>query len=313
MFPLLLYVPPLLGVGQLDVKDVVGVTMVAGVRRRRLRLPRPPPAACGQLASSPLLGGLAMARRPRSSARWLSKCVDDRWLLVDLRGRWRRWALVAVRADARRRGDPAAGADDAAVQSAARRGRSPAGSGSRRASSAPAARSCWCRCSIVVVGVPHPGHDRQLAGDHRDDGDRRLRRQAGDRPGPVRPGPAGRPRRGARRPARRRRSSRRLSGAGTSSGCCSITIVARGGAGCGGTAASELGLVRAERVRYGFVIDQRRCIGCHACTVACKEENRVPLGAFRTWVKYVERGTLSRTPAATSRSCAAITATTRRA
>src|SRR4029453_7084590 len=44
-------------------------------------------------------------------------------------------------------------------------------------------------------------------------------------------------------------------------------------------------------VRYGFVIDHRRCIGCHACTVACKEENRVPLGAFRTWVKYVERGT----------------------
>jgi Fe-S-cluster-containing dehydrogenase component/formate-dependent nitrite reductase membrane component NrfD len=43
-------------------------------------------------------------------------------------------------------------------------------------------------------------------------------------------------------------------------------------------------------VRYGFVIDQRKCIGCHACTVACKEENHVPLGAFRTWVKYVERG-----------------------
>ena len=43
-------------------------------------------------------------------------------------------------------------------------------------------------------------------------------------------------------------------------------------------------------MRYGFVIDQRRCIGCHACTVACKEENHVPVGAFRTWVKYVERG-----------------------
>ncbi|HNR13101.1 MAG TPA: polysulfide reductase NrfD [Thermodesulfobacteriota bacterium] len=43
--------------------------------------------------------------------------------------------------------------------------------------------------------------------------------------------------------------------------------------------------------RYGFVIDQRRCIGCHACTVACKTENRVPLGVNRTWVKYVEKGT----------------------
>ncbi|PYN79999.1 MAG: 4Fe-4S ferredoxin [Candidatus Rokuibacteriota bacterium] len=48
-------------------------------------------------------------------------------------------------------------------------------------------------------------------------------------------------------------------------------------------------------MRYGFVIDQRRCIGCHACTVACKEENRVPLGAFRTWVKYIERGTFPNT------------------
>jgi Fe-S-cluster-containing dehydrogenase component/formate-dependent nitrite reductase membrane component NrfD len=44
-------------------------------------------------------------------------------------------------------------------------------------------------------------------------------------------------------------------------------------------------------VRYGFVIDQRKCIGCHACTVACKEENEVPLGVNRTWVKYIEKGT----------------------
>ena len=41
---------------------------------------------------------------------------------------------------------------------------------------------------------------------------------------------------------------------------------------------------------YGFLIDQSRCIGCHACTVACKLENAVPLGVFRTWVKYVEKG-----------------------
>ena len=43
-------------------------------------------------------------------------------------------------------------------------------------------------------------------------------------------------------------------------------------------------------MRYGFVIDQRSCIGCHACTVACKSEHDVPLGVNRTWVKYVEKG-----------------------
>lgn len=43
-------------------------------------------------------------------------------------------------------------------------------------------------------------------------------------------------------------------------------------------------------MRYGFVIDQNRCIGCHACTVACKEEHNVPIGVYRTWVKYIEKG-----------------------
>ena len=43
-------------------------------------------------------------------------------------------------------------------------------------------------------------------------------------------------------------------------------------------------------MRYGFVIDQKGCIGCHACTVACKTEHEVPLGVNRTWVKYVEKG-----------------------
>ena len=43
-------------------------------------------------------------------------------------------------------------------------------------------------------------------------------------------------------------------------------------------------------MRYGFAIDHRKCIGCHACTTACKSENEVPLGVFRTWVKYIEKG-----------------------
>ncbi|HEY3176275.1 MAG TPA: 4Fe-4S dicluster domain-containing protein [Candidatus Polarisedimenticolia bacterium] len=44
-------------------------------------------------------------------------------------------------------------------------------------------------------------------------------------------------------------------------------------------------------MNYGFVIDNRKCIGCHACTVACKAEHDVPLGVNRTWVKYIEKGT----------------------
>jgi Fe-S-cluster-containing dehydrogenase component len=43
-------------------------------------------------------------------------------------------------------------------------------------------------------------------------------------------------------------------------------------------------------MQYGFVLDHRKCIGCHACTVACKAENDVPVGSFRTWVKYTEIG-----------------------
>ena len=41
---------------------------------------------------------------------------------------------------------------------------------------------------------------------------------------------------------------------------------------------------------YGFVIDLTRCIGCHACTIACKSEHDVPIGVNRCWVKTVEKG-----------------------
>ncbi|HET7486362.1 MAG TPA: 4Fe-4S dicluster domain-containing protein [Acidimicrobiales bacterium] len=47
--------------------------------------------------------------------------------------------------------------------------------------------------------------------------------------------------------------------------------------------------------RYGFLIDQDSCIGCHACSVACKSENDVPLGVNRTWLKYIEKGTFPET------------------
>ena len=39
------------------------------------------------------------------------------------------------------------------------------------------------------------------------------------------------------------------------------------------------------------VIDQTKCIGCHACTTACKSENDVPVGVSRTYVKSVDVGT----------------------
>ncbi len=44
------------------------------------------------------------------------------------------------------------------------------------------------------------------------------------------------------------------------------------------------------KTRYGFLIDLRRCIGCHTCSVVCKNENDVPLGVWRTWLKTIEKG-----------------------
>jgi len=43
-------------------------------------------------------------------------------------------------------------------------------------------------------------------------------------------------------------------------------------------------------MNYGFLINNETCIGCHACSTACKSENEVPLGVQRTWVKSVETG-----------------------
>jgi Fe-S-cluster-containing dehydrogenase component/formate-dependent nitrite reductase membrane component NrfD len=42
--------------------------------------------------------------------------------------------------------------------------------------------------------------------------------------------------------------------------------------------------------RWLKVIDQTKCIGCHACTTACKAENEVPLSVTRTYVKSVDAG-----------------------
>jgi len=42
---------------------------------------------------------------------------------------------------------------------------------------------------------------------------------------------------------------------------------------------------------WGMLVDLRRCIGCQACTVACKAENGVPLGVFRRRVRTIMTGT----------------------
>jgi Fe-S-cluster-containing dehydrogenase component/formate-dependent nitrite reductase membrane component NrfD len=43
-------------------------------------------------------------------------------------------------------------------------------------------------------------------------------------------------------------------------------------------------------VAWAKVVDHERCIGCHACSTACKSENQVPLSVNRTYVKYVDVG-----------------------
>jgi Fe-S-cluster-containing dehydrogenase component len=49
-------------------------------------------------------------------------------------------------------------------------------------------------------------------------------------------------------------------------------------------AVPEGGLPAKRKFRYGMVIDTRRCVGCRACVVACKAENKTPPGVSYTVV-----------------------------
>ena len=42
--------------------------------------------------------------------------------------------------------------------------------------------------------------------------------------------------------------------------------------------------------RYAMTVDQRLCVTCNACVLACKNENDVPEGAARCWTAQVEAG-----------------------
>ncbi|HCA26133.1 MAG TPA: (4Fe-4S)-binding protein [Betaproteobacteria bacterium] len=52
----------------------------------------------------------------------------------------------------------------------------------------------------------------------------------------------------------------------------------------------ELAFKGFEGKRWAMLVDLRKCIGCQACTAACKFENNVPGGVFRTWVPDMEIG-----------------------
>jgi tetrathionate reductase subunit B len=77
-------------------------------------------------------------------------------------------------------------------------------------------------------------------------------------------------------------------------------IAATALAGVGGGVALAREKVRAvgkgiKGKRYGMVIDLQRCVGCHACSVACKSEFNVPLSVWRSWVEVGEHGTFPHT------------------
>ena len=163
----------------------------------------------------------------------------------------------------------------------ARRGRR--WSSSTRAAVEPACRSSTCArrsewdAGHIPGSVFRPGTTsprcRTALTRAADRGDLRLGAARRDR---GQPGPATRRRRGD--PCRRRRR------AGMGAARPSDRAVPRA------AIAAAVGAAGRGVTRFGFVIDQRSCIGCHACTVACKVEHGVELGVFRTWVKYIEQG-----------------------
>jgi len=46
--------------------------------------------------------------------------------------------------------------------------------------------------------------------------------------------------------------------------------------------------------QMAIILDLDRCVGCHSCTVACKQENNVRLGSF--WSKVLQIGPIGKFP-----------------
>ncbi len=50
-----------------------------------------------------------------------------------------------------------------------------------------------------------------------------------------------------------------------------------------------------KKKRLAMVINTRKCFDCKACMIACKEENDLPPGRWRNWVRNDGRGAARRT------------------
>ena len=77
------------------------------------------------------------------------------------------------------------------------------------------------------------------------------------------------------------------------SGAWGITIIGGGFPHSGRSSTSEEDETIAynwEEYDYAYLIDTTKCIGCGMCVQACKRENDVPDGFFRTWVERYRIG-----------------------
>ncbi len=45
--------------------------------------------------------------------------------------------------------------------------------------------------------------------------------------------------------------------------------------------------VESRAVKWGVVVDLKRCVGCQSCTVTCKAQNATPPGVF--WTRVIEK------------------------